>query len=397
MTTSAPPIRAYGGPAILSYGFRPFFLSASIWAAGAMVLWIAMLTGHLVLPTAFGMIDWHIHEFLYGYLPAVVAGFLLTAVPNWTGRPPLTGTPLLVLMLAWLAGRAAVLFSQFLDPGVTAAVDLSFLGLLCLAIGREVIAARNWRNLKILILIALLFCGNALFHAEAIGGGGATNGYGERLGIGVAILLITVIGGRIIPAFTRNWLARREPGRLPVSFNRFDMVSMILAGAAILLWMAAPRQPLTAFLCLAAGALHAWRLTRWAGERTAAEPLVLILHIGYAFVPLGFVAIGCAILAPTTMPTSAALHAWTAGAIGVMTLAVMTRASLGHVGRPLHATSGTVFVYACAVAAAVLRIAAGIGPAPTILLDLAGAAWIAAFGGFAVLYGPLLVRPRQQP
>ena len=395
MSTSAEQIRAYSGPAILSYGFRPLLLFASIWAAGAMIVWIAMLTGHLMPPTAFDMISWHVHEFLYGYLPAVVAGFLLTAVPNWTGRLPLTGTPLLVLVLVWLAGRTAVLFSQHLGPLATAVIDLSFLALLSFVIGREVIAGRNWRNLKVLILIALFFCGNALFHAEAVGAAAAYDGYGARLGIAVAVFLITLIGGRIVPSFTRNWLARRGPGRLPIPFARFDIVSMVVAAAALLLWTAAPQRPVTAILCLAAGGLHAWRLARWAGERTSAEPLVLILHIGYAFVPLGFAAAGWALLSPATLPMSAALHVWTAGAIGTMTLAVMTRASLGHVGKPLHATAGILFIYACVIVAAGLRIAAAVDPAAQILLDLAAAAWILDFAGFTVLFGPLLVRPRQ--
>ena len=205
-----------------------------------------------------------------------------------------------------------------------------------------------------------------------------------------------LIGGRIVPSFTRNWLARRTPGRLPVTPDRFDVASLAVAAAALLLWIAAPEKPVTAVLCLAAGGLHVWRLARWAGDRTLAEPLVLILHVGYAFVPLGFLAAGVAALAPVTFPTGAAVHAWTAGAIGVMTLAVMTRATLGHAGRPLHATRGTVIVYLSVVVAAVLRVAAGLGPAPQALLHLAAAAWIAAFAGFAILYGPLLVRPRRR-
>jgi uncharacterized protein involved in response to NO len=396
MSTTAQQIRAYSGPAILSYGFRPLFLLAGAWSAAAMVVWVAMLTGHLTLPSAFDMITWHAHELLYGYLPAVVAGFLLTAVPNWTGRLPVTGTPLLVLALTWLAGRAAILFSLQLGPIVAAILDLSFLALLALVIGREVIAGRNWRNLKVLVLVVLLFCGNALFHAEAARGGAAFGGYGARLGIGVAIFLIMLIGGRIVPSFTRNWLARRAPGRLPVTPDRFDAASMLVAAAALLLWIAAPETPVTAVLCLVAGGLHVWRLARWAGDRTPAEPLVLILHIGYAFVPLGFLAVGVAALLPATIPAGTALHAWTAGAVGVMTLAVMTRSTLGHAGRPLHASSGTVLVYLCVIAAAVLRIVAGLGPAPQALLYLAAAAWIAAFASFVVLYGPLLVLPRQR-
>lgn len=394
MSASAQQTRAYSGPVLLSYGFRPFFLLASIWAAVAMLLWIAMLTGHLALPSAFDMISWHVHELLYGYVPAVIAGFLLTAVPSWTGRPPVTGAPLLALVLVWLAGRVAILCSAHLGPTITAVADLSFLALLSLVLAREILGGRNWRNLKVLILIALFFCGDALFHAEAAGSGVAYSSYGARLGLAVAILLIMVIGGRIIPAFTRNWLKGQGPGRLPTTFNRFDMVSMVLAGLALLLWIALPERQLTAILCLLASIFHAARLTRWAGERTFTEPLVAILHIGYVFVPLGFLAVGLTTLWPATMPASAALHAWTAGAIGVMTLAVMTRASLGHLGKPLQATRGIIFIYVCVVAAALLRILAGFTLTPQPLLDLAAVAWVAAFAGFTLLFGPLLLRPR---
>jgi uncharacterized protein involved in response to NO len=395
MPTAAEHIKNYSGPAILSYGFRPFFLIASFWSAIAMVLWIAMLTGHLPLPTSFDMISWHVHELLYGYLPAIIAGFLLTSVPNWTGRTPVTGTLLFILVLVWTAGRIAILFSDHLGPTLTAFIDLSFLALFGLVVGREILGARDWRNLKILILVTLFFCGNAVFHAEAASIGVAYNGYGARFGVAIAIFLIMLIGGRIVPNFTRNWLARREPGRLPILFNRFDMASMGIAGAALILWIAAPENNVTAIICLLAGLVHVARLARWAGERTSAEPLVLILHIGYAFVSLGFLGVGIAGLFPDAVPINAAIHAWTAGAIGVMTLGVMTRVSFGHVGKPLHAARGTVFIYACMIVAAILRIAAGLGSTPQVVLYLAAVAWIAAFVGFAVLFGPLLVRPRQ--
>lgn len=395
MSTSTERIRTYSGPAILSYGFRPLFLFASVWSAAAMTLWIPMLTGRLVLPTAFDPIAWHVHELLYGYLPAVVAGFLLTAVPNWTGRLPVTGGPLLVLVLTWLAGRAAVGFSAQFGPVLTAVIDLSFLALLSAVIGREIIARRNWRNLKVLILVALFFGGNTAFHVESAVGGAASGGYGARIGIAVAVFLIMLIGGRIVPSFTRNWLAQRALGRLPVPFDRFDLLSMLVAGAALLLWIVSPDRTATGILCLGAGGLHVWRLARWAGDRTFAEPLVLILHVGYVFVPLGFLALGWAILSPGTVTASAAFHIWTAGAIGVMTLAVMTRASLGHVGKPLHATRGTILLYLCAVVAAVSRVVSGLGLAADAFLHLAAVAWVAAFAGFAILYGPLLVRARQ--
>lgn len=392
MTTSAERIRTYDGPAVLGYGFRPLFLLAGLWACVAMVLWVAVLAGAVTLPGLFTVIDWHAHELLFGYLSAVVAGFLLTAVPNWTGRLPVTGTPLLLLSLCWIAGRLAVLFSEFLGWVFTAVLDLAFLAALIAVIGREIIAGENRRNLKILVMVALLLCANAVFHLEAAWYGSAMGGYGVRLGTAVAVLLIVVIGGRIVPSFTRNWLAKRGPGRMPVAFNRFDMIATGFAAAGLLLWVAAPYRVETAALCLVAGVVHLWRLGRWAGERTWAEPLVTILHVGYLFVPLGFLLLGLSVLQPGVLTQSAALHAWLTGAIGVMTLAVMTRASLGHGGKALHAGPGITTVYACVFLSALARIAAGMGFAPEPLLHLAGTAWIAGFAGFVLLFAPILLR-----
>jgi len=395
MTTSAERIRSYSGPAILSYGFRPLFFCAGLWSALAMTIWIVFLSTGRSLPSAFAMVDWHVHELLYGYLPAVVAGFLLTAVPNWTGRLPITGAPLLVLTALWLAGRVILTVSAISGPVIAALVDLSFLAVLALVIGREVVSGRNWRNLKVLIAVGLLFFGNGLFHWEAASQGAAWNAYGARTGIAVAIFLIMLIGGRVVPSFTRNWLARQSRGRLPAPFGRFDMVTIGIAGATLVLWVAAPDRSETAIFCLIAGFLHAARLARWAGERTAAEPLMLILHVGYGFVPLGFLAVGLAGLSPETLPMSCALHAWTVGAVGVMTIAVMTRASLGHAGKPLHATPGIAVVYVCIIAAAVLRVLSGLDSAPESVLHLAAGAWIAAFTGFTIVFAPLLVRARK--
>jgi hypothetical protein len=228
MSGSAERMRAWRGPAILSFGFRPFFLGAGAFAAIAMVLWIGMLSGRVAVPTAFDPVSWHAHELLWGYFSAVAAGFLLTAVPNWTGRLPLVGWPLAVLAGLWLAGRLAVAFSAHLPALAAAAVDLSFLAALTLAIGREIVAGRNWRNLKVLALLTVLTGANAAFHAEALAGDYAAGGYGFRIGLGVAVMLISVIGGRVVPSFTRNWLARRAPGRLPAPFGRVDQAALAL-------------------------------------------------------------------------------------------------------------------------------------------------------------------------
>lgn len=396
MTGTAERMRAWEGHAFLSCGFRPFFLGGAIWAALGMALWIGMLAGGIALPTRLGPIDWHVHALVYGFVPAVVTGFLLTAIPNWTGRLPVVGWSLLGLFALWLAGRIAMLGSTLLPFGVAEAVDLAFLltvGILAL---REVVAGRNWRNLVVILVVALFWTGNLVFHIEAAAGAAAT-GYGTRIGITAILFLTLLIGGRIVPSFTRNWLARRTPGRLPAPFGRFDVATLALAGVALVLWIAAPHATVTLVASLVAGFAHLLRLGRWAGWRTGAEPLVTILHVGYLFGPLGFLALAAAGLAPESISPSAGLHAWTAGSIGVMTLAVMTRASLGHSGRELRAGVGTLFVYASVVIGALLRVASGASGAPAGLLELSGLLWMLAFSGFALLYWPILTGPRSAP
>jgi len=395
MTSSAALIRNFRGPALLSYGFRPFFVLGAVWAAAAMALWPAMLAGSLTLPTAFDPVRWHAHELIYGYVPAIVAGFLLTAVPNWTGRLPVVGTRLFALFALWVAGRAAVMFSAFIGSAIAAAVDLLFLAALGATVAREIIAGRSTRNMKILAVLAVLLAGNAVSHAELILS--LHSAHGLRVGLAAILMLIMLIGGRIIPSFTRNWLVRQGPGRLPRAFDRFDVLTLILAGAALGLWIATSDSALTAAAAFAAAAAQFWRMARWAGERTGSERLVLILHAGYAFVPLGFALLGLSILRPDIVLASAATHAWTAGAIGTMTLAVMTRASLGHTGRPLTATRPIQAIYAAVILAAAARIAAGFGVARDPMLHLAAAAWVFAFAGFAAVFAPLLAARRKPP
>src|SRR5581483_9054161 len=393
MATTAEQLRSYRGPAILSFGFRPFFLLGAIWSAAAVAIWLPLLGGSIDLPIAYSPIEWHVHELLYGYLPAIVAGFLLTAVPNWTGRLPVLGRPLLGLLLVWIAGRAAMLVSARIGAPAAAVIDVLFLPVLASLIGREIVLGRSTHNLKVLVLVALLLAGNVTFHIEALRSS-AFDGYGVRLGIGAAVLLITLIGGRIVPSFTRNWLARRAPGRMPAPFGRFDTAAVAAGAVALAAWVAAPSHGVTALLALAAGLLHAVRLARWAGHRTWPEPLVLVLHAGYAFVPIGFLLVALGIAAPALILPTGAVHGWTAGAIGLMTLAVMTRASLGHTGRPLTATLPIQLIYLCALTAATARIVAAFDIARTPLLSLSATAWVAAFAGFAVVYWPLLTRSR---
>lgn len=378
--------RDYAGPALFSYGFRPFFLGGACWAAFGVLLWLPLYFGQIALPTAFGPLDWHIHEMLYGYVAAVIAGFLLTAIPNWTGRLPVNGIPLAALAALWLAGRIAVLSSAMIGATAAAFIDTAFLLTLAAVAAREIAAGRNWRNLRILVVLGVLIAGNVTFHLEAIRTGSAD--YGVRIAIAAVIVLISLIGGRVVPSFTRNWLARREPGRLPVPFGRFDIACMLAGAAALTAWIVSQQGGVTGLLLIAAGLLHAARVARWAGDRTATDRLVLVLHVGYAFVPVGFILVGLSALWPA-VPASAGIHAWTIGAVGIMTLAVMTRASLGHTGRPLVASAATQAIYLSVLVAALARLAAAFDPS-WVLLCVAAAAWVCAFGGFVVAYGWLL-------
>jgi len=389
---SIPRLRNYQGPAILSYGFRPFFLLGSVYAGVMIPLWLGVFAGDLDLSFAFAPRDWHVHEMLFGYVAAIIGGFLLTAIPNWTGRLPLQGTPLAVLVSTWLAGRIAVFASASIGWAAACAIDAVFLALLAGAAAREIVAGRKWSNLPVVVVIALFGIDNVAFHIEAHVDGLAD--YSTRFAVALVITLISLIGGRIVPSFTRNWLARQRPGRMPTPFGRLDAITVALSVVSLAAWIAAPMSAAAGVMLMIAGGLHAVRLARWAGYRTASDRLVLILHLAYAFVPLGYVLSSLA--AFDVVPASAGIHAWTGGAIGTMTLAVMTRATLGHSGQALQASIGTQCIYAAVIAAALTRVCASIDAAHMdILLMAAGIGWTIAFLGFAFLYGPMLCSPRK--
>ena len=378
----------------LSQGFRPFFLAGAPWAATAMILWIGELAGLWRFAESYGAIAWHAHELLFGYVSAVVSGFLLTAIPNWTGRLPLRGGPLLALFALWLAGRLALLIVDWIGIAAAATIDAAFLVVFAFVILREIIAGRNWRNLKTVVLVSVLAVGNIAFHFEVIVA--RAPDISVRIGTSVIVGLIMLIGGRIIPSFTRNWLAKQGSSRFPASFDRFDQLALAASGFALLLWVATPAAWVAGVALAAAAIFQVGRLARWSGGATWREPLVLVLHIGYAFVPAGFGTVAVSILLPDLMPAHDALHAWTVGAVGVMTLAVMTRASLGHTGRELLATGTTRLIYVAIVSAALLRLATPLSTGATAaLLSLAGLSWIAGFAIFVAAYGPMLVRQRQ--
>jgi uncharacterized protein involved in response to NO len=392
MTGGIPRYRPWSGPALLSAGFRPFFLIAGLWAAVALALWLAVLTGRLALPSAFGPVAWHAHEMLFGFVVAAVAGFLLTAVPNWTGRMPLQGWSLAALAALFVAGRAAVTCSAAIGPEIAAAIDLAFPAALLAALAREIVAGRNWRNLPMLAGLGLLGTANALTHLEAMGLA-ATGAAGLRMGIAVMLMLIGLVGGRIIPSFTRNWLVKRGERRLPAPAGRVDAAALAVTGVALLAWVVAPGWTGVAPLMALAALANAVRLARWRGARTGAEPLVWVLHLGFAWLPVGFALMA---LAPALgLAETAALHALTGGAMATMIVAVTTRATRGHTGRALTAGRATTAIYGLVTLAALSRVAAGIAfDAMMPLLTIAGAAWVAAFVLFLAVYGPMLLRPR---
>lgn len=378
-------------PPILHYGFRPFFFLAALHAGLAIPAWLGAYFWGYGVGGPFGGMQWHAHEMLFGYLGAVIAGFILTAIPNWTGRLPLSGMPLLVLVGLWLAGRAACLFSA--DPWLAMAVDLAFPATLGFAIWREVVAGRNWKNAPVAVMITLLGFANAFDHLGHMGI--LHHDLGQKLAITVAAMLIALIGGRIVPSFTRNWLVKEGSSSLPAPSGGIDKAALALTAAALIGWIVLPGNALAGTVLLGAGAMLAVRLARWRGEATVREPILLILHVGYGWLALAFSLLGLSALAPETVPHAAALHALTAGAVGTMTLAVMTRASLGHTGRQIDADRYVVAMYVMVSAGAVLRVAAPFaGDWNVHVLGGGGGLWSGAFLLFALRYAPVLFSRR---
>jgi uncharacterized protein involved in response to NO len=380
-------------PAVLDYAFRPMFLAAGSWAVIALALWLAMFFGYVQLPTRFDPLAWHIHEMLFGFVMAAVAGFLLTAIPNWTGRLPVRGFRLAALAGLWLLGRLACLISADLPAWLAVLADLAFPTALLAVAAREIIAGRNWRNLPMTAPLMLFIIADLLMHLESLGAAVPT-GLGWRLAVCAPIVLISVIGGRIIPSFTRNWLFKRKSPRLPSPQDMLDTAAVALLAAALILWAFLPAHHVTGALLIAAALLNAVRLGRWAGIASWPEPLLFILHIGYGWVAVGTALLGLSIF-NIGVPVASAIHALTAGATAVMILAVMPRVTLGHTGRELMANRATIAVFVLINAAAIIRVCASWHTEfMTILLLVAGACWIAAFGLFELVYGPMLLTRR---
>ena len=382
MRTTAQILRDYRGPALVSFGFRPFFLLAGLLAALAVPVWLwAWWTGAALSS------DWHGHEMLFGYAGAVIAGYMIVAGANWTGHYPVAGWPVAALAALWLAGRAAMPLGGWAE-----AVDAAFLPLFAALLWREQLAAANWRSLAPCLVVSALALADLGFHLR-----GVRPGLGEaalRAGIALVAFLIALMGGRLVPSFTRNWLARHRITPEPAPQSALDRAALALAGAGLAAWVAAPESRAAGVLLVAGGTGLALRLARWRGRAAAREGMVAILHLGYAWCALGVAALGASVLWP--VPQTAALHALTAGAIGVMTLAMMTRTARSHTGRARQADPPTLAIYALVNLAALARVAASLAGSQALMLASA-ICWTGAFALFVAVYGPILAGPARKP
>lgn len=388
-----PTFPPYMGSAFLSYGFRPFFLGSAIFTGLAVLAWVALFAGRVSMDFLYSPREWHVHEMLFGYLPALIAGFLLTAMPNWTDRMPLRGTPLLLLFLLWLGGRLLMAF-PWVGATTAAVIDGAFLVILAGYVWREIAASGSWDRTPIGVLVGLYAYANILFHLSALRGSPTDSP--ERFALSVMTLMLTIIGGRLAPTFAREYLADRKISPLPVIFSRVDGVAIVLVLLGVVAWNLQPESLWAGSLLIVGGIASLIRWLRWRGWKTYQEPLVLILHIGYAWIGLFLVALGASIFGVGFTPENA-IHLLTTGAMGTMTLAVMTRATLGHTGRPRHADRLTVTIYLLVNAGALLRIFAPNPETPTAfthaMLGLSALGWSGAYLLFAFHYGPYLVRP----
>ncbi|WP_081455321.1 NnrS family protein [Roseibium aggregatum] len=387
-------------PTVLTAGFRFFFLSAGIFSVFAMLAWTVWLGVHAAggtfvsTPMSMAPHLWHAHEMVFGYTAAVIAGFFVTAVPNWTGTKEAGSLFVIASGTVWLAGRFAIWFSNSIDPVIVAAVDLAFVPVLSTAVLGRLARKSQARNMVFLALLTALLTGNLMMHLEWIGWTDDTAQAGVRMGIFTSTAMIAIIGGRVVPAFTRNALLRAgHQGPLPVSRVWLDRAGILLVLLAALAFLPFVPEVLRGGLCLAAGLVTLLRLVGWQGWAARGEPILWILHAAYLLLGAGYLVYGVTLLTGEYSET-AALHLLAAGAIGSMTLAMMTRASLGHAGLPLKVSRPIVIAYVLLIAAALVRSfgLTALDYFETMLLS--GSLWILAFGIYAWVYFPILTTPR---
>lgn len=394
-TEDSRHLRTASGLALFAYGFRPFFLGAGAYALVALLIWLHALSGG-VWPAGFmSAMDWHAHEMVFGFAAAAMAGFLLTAAPNWTGEGGYSGWRLAGLALVWLGGRLALNPYLPLPLAWSALVDLAFFPLLVLTVLPGLIRARSRRNAVFPLLLLVFWSGNLLFHLEQLGATQATARMGIFLAINTLLLVLAMLGGRIIPAFTRNYLKNRGAEVALESPRWLEVLTLVSLLAVLLLDLVVEGSRVAGWAALLAGLLSAVRLACWQGWRALDAPIVWILHAGFLWVPFGLLLKGLWLVWAVPV-ASGWLHAVTIGAFATMILAVMTRATLGHTGRTIVAGKLTVLCYVLILGAAVLRVLLPVLPPEAYQAGLvvSGAAWIGAFSLFLLAYGPMLLRPR---
>ncbi len=381
---------------ILSFAFRPLFLAAGLYAVIAIGWWgIIYLLETAFPPTALDPVAWHSHEMIYGFTVAAIGGFLLTAVASWTKRPPVSGKRLLLLTIAWISGRIAISISAIIGPVLTALIDMSYLVLLIALFGNEVIQAKDRRNYKVIVMLIVLGLLNLCFHLEYTALLPIPPRLSHRGAIMVILLLVCTIGGRIIPNFTKNWLVKNQKVHVspPPAFGRLDMAVMISTGILAVGWTINPYYQMTILGSVIIVVLHVIRLSRWRSLSMFQDPLMLVLHVGYAWIPAGFLLSAWSAFNEALM-FSAALHGLTIGAIALMVIAVGSRAALGHTGRELKAGKSMTIVFALIVTATVFRILAGLPEYYIECLTASVVSWCLAIFIFLVRYYPILTQPR---
>lgn len=378
------------GTALLAKAFRPFFLAAALQAALAVPLFLLQLGGYLPATTYVAPLFWHAHEMLFGFTAAVFAGFLLTAITNWTSRSTAEGPLLGALVILWLGGRLCMSFPETLPHYVPAVVDSAFLPALAVVCTRPIVAAKSARNYGFVGLLGILSAANIAFHASALGHASpALQHLANLVALDVVAIGLVVMTGRVVPMFTRNALGATDLHSAPL----LERLTAAGAVAAAVAEASGVNERVTGAVFLVTGLFAAARMRAWRSSRTLRAPLLWILHAGSAWIALGFVLRGAA--AFSLSPFQSGVHALTAGAVGALTLGMMTRVGLGHTGRMLAVPVRTGVAFGLVLAAGALRVVAPIAwPGALLPLAVAGVAWSAAFATYLVTYGPILVAAR---
>lgn len=389
MDASAPPARVQ--TAFFQTGFRPFFLAASLFALLSIPLWIFFLAGKASFHPAGGVLFWHAHEMIFGYAVAVIAGFLLTAAARWTDRPTAEGAPLFALVALWSAGRIGFFLSEHLSPWLLLAIDGAFLPALLLTLARPILGARDRRNYPILVLLAGLSFANIWMHGEVCGFFSSGVRAGSHLALYGITWLLLLIGGRIIPLFTRN--ATRAPGIVSSPVAERIALGSVLALALAEAGQAPPLLLAGLSALLAFSVLFAQR--RWGLRASLAHPLLWSLHLGYFWIAIAFLFQCLQYLGAPVLPSSA-LHAVTIGALGTLTLSMMARVTLGHTGRMIVSSPLTTLSFLCITLAALSRVLLPELNPRWLVPSWHSTAffWSLAFLFYLLRYTPLLLRPR---